>query len=142
MTEKNFCYLYFIDEQYKNPDEMKNIVIIGASDYASKVLTCAQKEGKFNVVGFIDATFASKTIKHLDFPVLGSLKDLAYLTDKLQLHGGILAVQSNKKRKVMADKIAKMIPNFEFESTVAPSAKLGDNLYLSLIHISEPTRPY
>ncbi len=108
---------------------MKNIVIIGASDYGSAILQCIQNEGKYHVVGFIDS-YKRKSRKWDGFDILGTIHDLPYLTDKHQLFGGIIAIDANKERKKVAEKVVKLVSNFKFVVTIDPSVALGDDLYI------------
>ena len=54
---------------YKNPDEMLNVIIFGASGHGSVVLDCLEKVGKYNVIGFVNS-YKKKTQKLMDIKFL------------------------------------------------------------------------
>ena len=106
---------------------MKNVIIFGSSGHGSVVLDCLEKEGKFKVVGFVDS-FKRKGWKKNGYVVLGTEYDLPYLCDKYNLFGGIVAVGDNYMRKTVVDKIHKIVPHFQFVSTVHPTATIGKDV--------------
>lgn len=106
---------------------MKNIVIIGASGHGSAILDCIEKEGKYNVVGYIDS-FAKKNTFFNGYKILGSEYDLPYLTDKYNLFGGIVAIGDNWNRKQLVRNITKVLSTFQFITTIHPSAIIGRNV--------------
>lgn len=108
---------------------MNNIVIFGASGHGSVVVDCAEKEGKYKVVGFIDSS-RQKGDKHCNYEILGDEKDLPQLTEKFNLIGGIVAIGDNWIRKKMVDKILSESPNFNFVSIIHPLAYIGKNVKL------------
>ena len=103
---------------------MKNVVIFGASGHGGVVLDCLEKEGKYNVVGFLDS-FKKKGRRHCGYEILGNEFDLPYLIDKYNISGGFVAVGDNWIRKNIVERIAGISPEFEFISTVHPSVILG-----------------
>ena len=106
---------------------MKNIVIIGASGHGSAILDCIEKEGKYNIVGYIDS-FAKKNTFFNDYKILGSEFDLPYLIDKYNLYGGIVAIGDNWNRRQLVMNITKVSPSFQFVTTIHPSAIIGRNV--------------
>ncbi|WP_343487918.1 acetyltransferase [Allomuricauda sp. d1] len=106
---------------------MKNIVIFGASGHGSVVLDCIKKEGKYNVVGFVDY-YKKKGRYHSGHKILGNEYDLPYLIDKHNLYGGIVAIGDNWTRKKVVDKVLQIVPGFNFISAVHPSATIGLNV--------------
>lgn len=113
----------------KNPDEMQNVVIFGASGHGSVVLDCIEKEGKYNVVGFIDS-FKKKGISVNGYPILGTEYDLPFLIDKYNLYGGIVAIGDNWIRNTMVERIDKICPNFMYVSVVHPGAEVGKDVQI------------
>lgn len=103
---------------------MKNVVIFGASGHGGVVLDCLEKEGKYNVVGFLDS-FKKKGRRHCGYEILGNEFDLPYLIDKYNISGGIVAIGDNCIRKNIAERIAGISPGFEFIHTLHPSVILG-----------------
>jgi len=103
---------------------MKNIVIIGASGHGSVVLDIIEKEGKYNVVGFID-TYKGKARLKNGYEILGGEDELPYLMEKFNFSAGIVAIGDNWIRKKLADRISAIVPNFRFVSTIHPQAIIG-----------------
>ncbi len=108
---------------------MKNIVIIGASGHGSVILDCIEKEGKFNVMGFIDS-FKEKGGKQNGYEILGSEHDLPYLIDMFNLHGGIVAIGDNWTRKNVVERISEIAPNFKFITSIHPKAVIGKDVQI------------
>ncbi len=106
---------------------MKNIVIFGASSHGSVVLDCLEKEGRFRVVGFVDSYKRKGSVQN-GYEILGTEYDLPYLCDVHNLYGGIIAIGDNFLRKYVTDKIKKVVPHFNFISTVHPTAILGKDI--------------
>ena len=111
-------------EFYPRKFEMKNIVIIGASGHGGMLLDCIEKEGRYNVLGFVDS-FKEKGTKMNGYEILGNELDLPKLIDKFNIQGAILAIGNNWTRKDVAKKISDSVPNFDFVSTIHPSAIVG-----------------
>ena len=103
---------------------MKNIVIIGASGHGGMVLDCIRKEGRYNVLGFVDS-FKKKGTKQNGFEVLGNELDLPELICKLDIYGAIVAIGNNWTRKGMVDKINKIAPDLEMVTVVHPDTTIG-----------------
>lgn len=103
---------------------MKNVVIIGASGHGSVVLDILEKEGKYNVVGFID-TYKGKARLKNGYEILGSEDELPLLMDKFNFSAGIVAIGDNWIRKVVADRISEIVPKFRFVSTIHPKSIIG-----------------
>ena len=106
---------------------MKNVVIFGASGHGSVVLDCLEKEGKYNVIGFVDS-FKKKGRRQNGYEILGNEYDLPFLMEKFNLFGGIVAIGDNWTRKIITEKIFKIAPDFNFISTIHPSATIGKDV--------------
>lgn len=111
----------------KNPGEMQNIVIFGASGHGSVVLDCIRKEGKYKVAGYIDS-FQKRGRKHNGYPILGNEYDLPYLIETYKLHGGLVAIGDNWIRKMMVERIVNIVPHFNFISVIHPTTTIGMNV--------------
>jgi sugar O-acyltransferase (sialic acid O-acetyltransferase NeuD family) len=114
---------------HKNPVEMQNVVIIGASGHGSVVLDCIEKEGKYNVVGFVDS-FKKKGKQLNGYKVLGNEFDLPILVEEYNLSGGIIAIGDNWTRSLLVDRIEKILPEFPYISVVHPSAIVGKEVQI------------
>lgn len=108
---------------------MKNVVIIGASGHGSVVLDCIEKEGKYNVMGFVDS-FKEKGTKLNGYEIMGSEHDLPLLIDKFNLYGCIVAIGDNWTRKIVVEKISEIVPDFKFISSIHPKAVIGKDVYI------------
>lgn len=116
---------------------MQNVIIFGASGHGSVVLDCLEKEGKYNVVGFVDS-YKSKGYRINGYQVLGSEIDLPYLINRFNVSGGIVAIGDNWTRKLIVDKISKVVPNFNFINTIHPKAILGKDVLLGCGNVFMP----
>ena len=103
---------------------MKNIIIFGASGHGGVVLDCVEKEGKYNVIGFLDS-FKKRGGKHCGYEILGNESNLPYIMDKYNVSGGIVAIGDNWVRKVLVERILEIAPDFVFVSTIHPKATIG-----------------
>jgi sugar O-acyltransferase (sialic acid O-acetyltransferase NeuD family) len=112
---------------HKNRDDVKNIIIVGASGHGGMVLDCMGKEGRYNVRGFVDS-FKKRGTEQNGLEVLGSELDLPRLIGELDIHGVILAIGNNWTRKTMADKIDDIAPQLEIVTAVHPSAAIGQGV--------------
>ncbi|WP_321828239.1 NeuD/PglB/VioB family sugar acetyltransferase [Maribacter dokdonensis] len=116
---------------------MQNVIIFGASGHGSVVLDCLEKEGKFNVIGFVDSFKKKGTIIN-GYQVLGSEFDLPFLINRFNISGGIIAIGDNWIRKQIADRIMKIVPNFSFVNTVHPKAIIGKDVLLGCGNVFMP----
>ncbi|HDZ13362.1 hypothetical protein LCGC14_1283260 [marine sediment metagenome] len=108
---------------------MKNIVIIGASGHGSVILDCIEKEGKYNVFGFVDSFKEKGEIKN-GYQILGSEYDLPSLMEMFDIYGGIVAIGDNWTRKRVVDRISVIAPSFKFISSIHPNASIGKEVYI------------
>ena len=103
---------------------MKNVVIIGASGHGGMILDCIEKEGRYNVLGFVDS-FKEKGTKHNGYEILGNEWQLPQLIDKFNIQCAILGIGNNWTRKTMSEKVTEIAPELEFVTTFHPSAIIG-----------------
>jgi len=103
---------------------MKNIVIVGASGHGGMVLDCIRKEGRFNVLGFVDS-FKKKGTEQNGLKVLGSELELPWLIWKHDIYGAIVAIGNNWTRKEMVNKIGNIAPVLEMVTVIHPDATVG-----------------
>ncbi len=116
---------------------MQNVIIFGASGHGSVVLDCLEKEGKYNVIGFVDS-FKEKGSSVNGYQVLGTEIDLPYLIDRFNVVGGIVAIGDNWTRKLIVDKISKIVPDFSFINTIHPKAIIGKDILLGCGNVFMP----
>jgi sugar O-acyltransferase (sialic acid O-acetyltransferase NeuD family) len=113
----------------KKIKEMQNVVIFGASGHGDVVLDCLEKQKKFNILGFVDS-FKKKGKRRNNYQILGNEHDLPYLIEKFNLTGGIVAIGDNWIRKVIVDRIERIVPNFNFITAIHPKAIIGKDVHI------------
>ncbi|HMB64720.1 MAG TPA: acetyltransferase [Eudoraea sp.] len=106
---------------------MNNVVIIGASGHGSVVLDSIEKEGRYNVIGFVDS-FKKKGRKQNGYEVLGNEYDLPGLIEKFNIFGGIVAIGDNWTRSSLVQKVMKIAPDFTFITAIHPNAIIGKDV--------------
>ena len=105
---------------------MRNIVIFGSSGHAKVILDSIKKEGKYKIVGFIDS-YKCKDEVVCGYRILGTEDELPSLIDKLDIHGGIVAVGDNWQRKKFVERILEHIPDFNFITVIHPKAVIDES---------------
>jgi len=105
---------------------MKNVIIFGASGHGSVVADCIERQGVYNIKGFVDS-YKKKGISHKGYPVLGTEFDLPYILSSFNIYGGIIAIGDNWSRKLMVDRILAIDPDFLFVNAIHPRATIGSN---------------
>ena len=108
---------------------MDNIILIGAAGHANGIIDIIEKEGKYNIAGFIDKKENIKD-SFSGYPIL--VEDIAVeeISQKYDVTGGIIAIGDNWLRSQVSKKIHEIYPKFIFVTTVHPSASLGRNVSL------------
>ncbi len=122
---------------HKYPDEMHNVIIFGSSGHGSVILDCLEKEGKYNVIGFVDSYIRKGSIIN-GYQVLGSEDDLPYLANRYNLIGGIVAIGDNWTRKLIVDRIVEIVPHFKFINAIHPSALIGKDVIFGCGNVFMP----
>ena len=108
---------------------MKNIIIFGAGGHAKVIVDIIEKQGKFNIAGFI-GTHREKNTVIMGYKVIGdesSLKDIIF---NYEIYGGIIGIGDNSIRAKVLDKVIKVIPNFKFVNCIHPKSILGKDVTL------------
>ncbi|MCM4174056.1 transferase [Arenibacter sp. TNZ] len=106
---------------------MQNIVIFGASGHGSVVLDSLEREGKYNIIGFLDS-FKKKGLKHNGYEILGNEHELPYLMERFNIIGGVVAIGDNWTRHLIVEKINKIVPGFNFVLAIHPNAIVGKDV--------------
>jgi sugar O-acyltransferase (sialic acid O-acetyltransferase NeuD family) len=101
-----------------------NIVVIGSSGHAKVVIDIIEKEDKYSIVGLID-TFKEIGETSFGYRILGSEQSLPKLFQSYNLCGGFIAIGDNWQRYLMAKKIKKMLPGFNFITIFHPSVQIA-----------------
>lgn len=109
---------------------MEKIVVVGSSGHAKVIIDVIEKEQKYEIAGLIDSF--EKVLKEiLGYKVLGKEDDLPHLIKTHRIDGGIIAIGDNFIRSIMADKILRVVPEFNFITTIHPNACIGKNVSIS-----------
>jgi len=103
---------------------MKNIVIFGASGHAKVIVDIIEKQGKYNIVGFINE-FSSDNIVIHGYKVLGNEFSLKDIISSNKVYGGIIGIGDNFQRLNCRNKIIKLMPKFKFINCIHPHSIVG-----------------
>ena len=103
---------------------MDNIALVGSSGQAKVIIDLVEKEGRYKMVGLIDAA-RSIGDSTLGYSVLGREIDLPALIVEYGLKGIIIAIGDNSVRAIVAATILELCPNLPFVTAVHPSASIG-----------------
>ena len=103
---------------------MESILLVGSSGHAKVTADIVEKEGRYQIVGLIDA-FRSVGEKTLGYSVLGAEMDLPKLSVEYDVKGLIIGIGDNSVRARIAGHVADICPGLAFVSAVHPSASVG-----------------
>jgi sugar O-acyltransferase (sialic acid O-acetyltransferase NeuD family) len=108
---------------------MKNIVLFGSSGHAKVIADIIEQEGIYKILGLIDKNqpLGTECFRH---KVLGSDDDLPQLIKDHDIEGGIIGVGDNWVRHLIAQKVLKLIPAFNFVKAVHPAAQIARQVNL------------
>ena len=111
---------------------MKNILIFGTGGHAKVIVDIIEKQGKYNITGFIDVYHDKNTVI-MGYKVLGDESDESSFKDivsSYEIYGGIIGIGDNSIRAKVRDKVIKVIPNFKFVNCIHPKSILGKDVTL------------
>ncbi|MEZ4826130.1 MAG: acetyltransferase [Bacteroidia bacterium] len=105
-----------------------NIIIVGANPkgQAKVVLEIAEAENRYRVVGFIDDDPGKKGLAIREREVLGGMKDLPVLAEKLSIGGGIAGFAHNQLRREIGKRLIGM--GLELINTIHPTAHMDSDV--------------
>lgn len=103
---------------------MNQILLIGASEHAKVVMDVIEKEGRYKIHGSID-THKPAGEDIFGYKILGAEDMLAALFKSGEVMGGIIAIGDNWTRHKVAGKILALAPEFNFVTTIHPSAVIA-----------------
>ena len=106
---------------------MKNIVLIGGGDQAHYTIDIIYKEGKYNIIGIIDAQEEIGT-KKFGYKIIGRQEDIKELIPKYTIDGAVISIGDNWTRYYIASQIKKLVPKFKFFNAIHPSCIIGKNV--------------
>lgn len=103
---------------------MEKIIIVGASGHGKVITEIIEKNGQYEIYGFIDS-FKKIGTNILGYKIIGDENYIPYLMEKEGIAKGIIAIGDNLKRKKMFKKIKSISHNFDFISAIHPSANIS-----------------
>jgi|TARA_R100000900_G_scaffold25703_1_gene20273 sugar O-acyltransferase (sialic acid O-acetyltransferase NeuD family) len=106
---------------------MKNVVLIGGGDQAHYTIDIIHKEGKYNIIGIIDAKEEIGKEK-FGYKIIGRQESIEELSVLYKIDGGIISIGDNWTRYYVAKEIKNYIPNFKFFNAIHPSCIIGENV--------------
>ncbi len=98
---------------------MEKVLIVGASGHGKVVAEAIELNGEYTIHGFIDS-FKPVGEKVLDYEILGTEDLISQLYDQ-GVTRGIIAIGDNWTRFLLAEKIKRLVPGFEFITVIHPS---------------------
>tara|TARA_R110000823_G_scaffold268470_1_gene388336 strand:- start:117 stop:779 length:663 start_codon:yes stop_codon:yes gene_type:complete len=105
---------------------MKNIVLIGGGDQAHYTIDIIHKEGKYKIVGIIDAQEEIGSTK-FGYKIIGrqdAIKEIAVL---YEIDGAVISIGDNWTRYYVASQVKKLVPDFKFFNAIHPSCIIGEH---------------
>ena len=99
----------------------KNVIIVGAGQMGELVSNIILRQGKFNILGFIDK---KKKTKINDYKILGD--DNFLFNKKIDCSHIVIAVTEFKSRLDIYKKLSKL--NYKFPNIIDPSVKIDNNV--------------
>ena len=106
---------------------MKNIVLIGGGDQAHYTIDIIHKEGKYKIVGIIDAQEEIGSTK-FGYKIIGrqdAKKEIAVL---YEIDGAVISIGDNWTRYYVASQVKKLVPDFKFFNAIHPSCIIGEHV--------------
>lgn len=98
-----------------------NIAIIGAGGHAGVVLDIVENLSGLSVQGIIDS-YLKVGDTRFGYPILGGDDELPRLVSEHSLHGVIVAIGDNWRRRSVALAIRSLVPSLAFPTVAHPAA--------------------
>ncbi len=112
-------------------NDMKRVVVIGASDQSRCTIDVIEQENSYEIVGILDKKM-SKGDTFAGYEVLGYLNDIKQIVKEHHIYGGIVAIGDNFTRSKVVKEIKDIYPDFRFINAIHPSVIIGDNVKLGI----------
>ena len=109
----------------------KEILIFGASDYASYTIDVLEKQNEYEIYGILDYNTRKDDI-FCGYKVLGNDDDLPEIYRNTGIKMGIVTIGDNYRRSEVVERILAYIPDFTFVSAIHPSIILGNNVRIGI----------
>lgn len=107
----------------------KKIIIAGASEHGRVVADIIEKQGKYHILGFIDAV-KDKKVNLWNYSILGSEQDLVNIRRHTSIDYFVIAIGDNFVRSKVKDQILTHLPDAQFATCIHPSAIIGTNVQI------------
>jgi len=107
---------------------MKKILVIGDTNFTKVVIDIIEDEGEFEIFGVIDCLNFGK--EFLNHNVVGTKEDIPRIIRENDIYGGVLAIDNNWMRKVIYDRVMAICGNFNFITSIHPTAVVGKNVII------------
>ncbi|MBU0638740.1 MAG: acetyltransferase [Planctomycetes bacterium] len=107
------------------PRDGQRVLILGAGGHGRVVLDILLQAGRHQIVGFLDNNEAIHRRRIDGIPVHGSIGDLSYLKQALDIDGVIIAIGDNGARRGLARQVEQA--DIRLINAIHPSAALAHN---------------
>lgn len=105
---------------------MKNIVLIGGGDQAHYTIDIIHKQGKYKIIGIIDAKEEIGSEK-FGYTIIGRQEDIKELIPIFDINGAVISIGDNWTRYYVAKEVRSYVPDFKFFNAIHPSCIIGEN---------------
>ena len=106
---------------------MKNIILIGGGDQAHYTIDIIHKEGKYNIVGIIDAQEEIGSIK-FGYKIIGRQDAIKQIAALYEIDGGVISIGDNWTRYYVAKEIRSYVSDSKFFNAIHPSCIIGEHV--------------
>lgn len=106
---------------------MKRCIIIGASGHAKVVTDIFEKQGLYEIVGFIDAKKTTGD-SFMGYPILGAEESLPELISRESDGYLFIAIGDNYVRGQVKNRLSEQLPAVKFATAIHPSAQIGKDV--------------
>ena len=106
---------------------MKNIVLIGGGDQAHYTIDIIHKQGKYNIVGIIDAKEEIGS-KKFGYKIIGRQENIKELIPIFCIDGAVISIGDNWTRYYVASQVKKLVSDFKFFNAIHPSCIIGEHV--------------
>jgi sugar O-acyltransferase (sialic acid O-acetyltransferase NeuD family) len=102
---------------------MKDILIFGCGGHAKVITDIIEKQGTYNIAGFVDA-YNAPGETFIGYPVLGSESDILDIGINL----GIVAIGDNWTRSKVVNKVLSINSQFKFVTAIHPFTSIAKDV--------------
>jgi sugar O-acyltransferase (sialic acid O-acetyltransferase NeuD family) len=103
---------------------MNKLIIVGAGGHGRVVADCAQQQGKYSQIVFLDDCFSERK-ENSEWPVIGAVKDFPQYIDEADF---VVAFGNNRLRKQIIAQLKKAKANIV--SLIHPTASVSPHTFI------------